>query len=241
MVSIDISTASSKELVAFYNANSETPIKRFESRAKGERRVAALIEALSAKAKESEGAINASEAEPVLAWKWPKAADFPVVDHAPESEKKPGTALVVVAKGPVSDEVDEATGDAENETDDEADDETPEAEAARLEAEAKADNSSPEAKAEKAEKRAKTRSSNSERVALSWRDPVVRAKRLTKDGVWVSVDDEEAEWFKSVYAAYVYYDIPAGSHITFRGKVKKSRDETLEYNGSKYRFRMDSN
>lgn len=41
---INVTAATTAELVAFYNANSEKPVKKFQDRATAERRVAALIE-----------------------------------------------------------------------------------------------------------------------------------------------------------------------------------------------------
>lgn len=45
MKSIDIKSASAAELVAFFNAHSEKPVKRFADRATAEKRVAALMAA----------------------------------------------------------------------------------------------------------------------------------------------------------------------------------------------------
>ena len=43
---LNITTATTAELVAFYNANASTPVKKFADRKTAERRVAALIESL---------------------------------------------------------------------------------------------------------------------------------------------------------------------------------------------------
>lgn len=44
---MNVSTATTKELVAFYNANAETPVKRFSDRATAERRVSRLLEEMA--------------------------------------------------------------------------------------------------------------------------------------------------------------------------------------------------
>lgn len=49
MNTIDITTATTAELVAFWNAHAEKPVKRFSDRKTAERRVAALIETLTPK------------------------------------------------------------------------------------------------------------------------------------------------------------------------------------------------
>jgi uncharacterized protein with von Willebrand factor type A (vWA) domain len=46
MNTIDIKTATTAQLIAFYNAAAESPVKKFQDRATAERRVAALIEQL---------------------------------------------------------------------------------------------------------------------------------------------------------------------------------------------------
>jgi hypothetical protein len=49
MKTIDITTAKTAELVAFFNAHAEKPVKKFADRATAEKRVAALIDELKAK------------------------------------------------------------------------------------------------------------------------------------------------------------------------------------------------
>lgn len=43
---INVATAKTSELVAFYNANTDKPVKKFADRATAEKRVAALLETL---------------------------------------------------------------------------------------------------------------------------------------------------------------------------------------------------
>ncbi|QDH49598.1 hypothetical protein KYLE_4 [Pantoea phage Kyle] len=47
MNTIDVATASTKELVEFYNLHSEKPVKKFADRATAEKRVTALVNALA--------------------------------------------------------------------------------------------------------------------------------------------------------------------------------------------------
>ena len=46
MKTINVKTAATSELVAFYNAHSDKPVKKFADRATAEKRVAALLETL---------------------------------------------------------------------------------------------------------------------------------------------------------------------------------------------------
>jgi hypothetical protein len=120
-----------------------------------------------------------------------------------------------------------------------SEEETEEEAKARIEAEAAAEASagsdSGKAKAEK--RQAYARASNSLGVALSWQDKEVRAARLTRDGVTVTVDDVTTE-HQSTRAAFREYRLPDSVHIRFRLKLKASRDEVFSFNGVDYRFKM---
>jgi hypothetical protein len=112
---------------------------------------------------------------------------------------------------------------------------------ARIEAEAAAEataGSDSGTVKDKAEKRqAYARASNSLGVALSWQDKEVRAARLTRDGVTVTVDGVTTA-HQSTRAAFREYRLPDSVHIRFRLKLKASRDEVFNFNGVDYRFKM---
>jgi hypothetical protein len=124
-------------------------------------------------------------------------------------------------------------------SEEETEEETEEEAQARIEAEAAAEASagsdSGKAKAEK--RQAYARASNSLGVALSWQDKEVRAARLTRDGVTVTVDGVTTE-HQSTRAAFREYRLPDSVHIRFRLKLKASRDEVFNFNGVDYRFKM---
>jgi hypothetical protein len=120
-----------------------------------------------------------------------------------------------------------------------SEEESEEEAAARIEAEAAAEASAGSEKgAAKAErKQSGGRGSNSLGVAISWQDKEVRAARLTRDGVTVTVDGVTTE-HQSTRAAFREYRLPDSVHIRFRLKLKASRDEVFNFNGVDYRFKM---
>ncbi len=81
------------------------------------------------------------------------------------------------------------------------------------------------------------RASNSEGVRLSWLNPVVKAERLTRDGVSVSVDGQ-IEYFKSTREAFRALRLPTSKHIRFRLKLKAARAYTFDFNGKAYNFEI---
>lgn len=112
--------------------------------------------------------------------------------------------------------------------------------AARIEAEAAAESSDDTEEAKAARKaRANARASNSVGVALSWRNPEVRAARLVRDGVTVtSSDDGLPVTYKSVAEAFRALRLPFEKHIKFRLALKASRLETIKAGEVTYTFTM---
>lgn len=80
-VSIDVKTAKTSELVAFYNEHAEKPVKKFATRAKAEERVAALLANLAPAAPSAPAPTEAPAA--------PKAPADPEATHA---KRAAGTA-----------------------------------------------------------------------------------------------------------------------------------------------------
>jgi hypothetical protein len=113
--------------------------------------------------------------------------------------------------------------------------ESEEEEAARMAAEAQAEGDRQATRAQTSGSRA--RGSNSLGVALSWQDKEVRAARLTRDGVMVTVNGVTTG-HQSVRAAFTAYGLPDPVHIRFRLKLKASRNEVFEFNGIKHVFHM---
>jgi len=81
------------------------------------------------------------------------------------------------------------------------------------------------------------RASNSEGVRLSWLNPVVKAERLTRDSVVVTVDGVESS-FKSTREAFRELRLPISKHIRFRLKLKAARTATFESGGKAYHFEI---
>lgn len=94
---------------------------------------------------------------------------------------------------------------------------------------------------EKAPEPARGDASNSAGVAASWADPAVKAARTTRNGVTVTLDDEdgtEVFEYKSTRTAFEAHDLPDGKHIRFRMKLKASKAEMFEHEGKKYFFKI---
>jgi hypothetical protein len=103
--------------------------------------------------------------------------------------------------------------------------------ASEAEAEAKAEAGKPKAdKPKNGDKK-----TLSEAIADTWKRPDVRAKRLTKDTVEVTVEGATVG-FSSVWKAFESFGLPAEKHIRFRGKLKQSRAEVFEHDGVRYEF-----
>jgi hypothetical protein len=88
-------------------------------------------------------------------------------------------------------------------------------------------------------KSSKTGLSLSAAIAASWVDPEVAAKRMTRNGVTVTVNGKSAE-FKSVRTAFAELKLPDAKHIRFRMLVKKEGRAIFEHNGQSYLFVLDA-
>lgn len=82
MKTIDITTATTAELVAFWNAHAEKPVKRFADRKTAERRVAALIETLAPKVSKKAAKAPNRSAAIAASWRDPRTAQLRAQRHA---------------------------------------------------------------------------------------------------------------------------------------------------------------
>ncbi len=224
----DIATS---DLLAFYNANSgKAAIKKFASRAKGEVQIAALSAELlaaletklTATKEESDAADAAIEAEYVAS---ETAVAVVEGETATEVAQESETEAPVVRDG---------EGNVVNDDDvseDELSDEEREVLLAR-EANAEQNGEAGEPKA-----KAGNRGSNSEGVARSWKDPVVRDKRLTRHGVFVAVG-ENSNGYQSVAEAFRSLRLPFAAHIRFRLVLKTNGKATFSHDGKEYNFTL---
>lgn len=73
----------------------------------------------------------------------------------------------------------------------------------------------------------------SDAIAESWNDPVVTAKRTTRNKVTVNGTE-----FKSVRDAFAACGLPMGKHIKFRMSLKETQAETFEFNGTRFDFKI---
>ena len=79
--------------------------------------------------------------------------------------------------------------------------------------------------------------SNSASIAASWNDSGVKAARLTRNGVTVTVNGKTTD-HKSVRAAFSDYSLPDSKHIRFRLKLKEAKTAIFEHNGIQYLFNL---
>lgn len=86
-------------------------------------------------------------------------------------------------------------------------------------------------------KSASTGLSLSAAIAQSWQDPAVAQARMTRHGVYVTVNGKTAG-FKSVRSAFGSLGLPDSKHIRFRMLVKAEGAAIFEWNGQKYHFSL---
>lgn len=80
-------------------------------------------------------------------------------------------------------------------------------------------------------------SSNAAGVSRSWTNESVKAARMHRDNVRVTVNGRESE-HKSLRDAFRAYRLPDSKHIRFRQKLKASRVEMFEWDGTPYLFTL---
>lgn len=82
-------------------------------------------------------------------------------------------------------------------------------------------------------KPAKVSTSRSASIADSWKNPETAALRSAR--MRVTVNGEE---YKSVPAAFRALKLPMSKHITFRGQLRDAGQLTFEHNGVQYKFEL---
>lgn len=88
---INVKTATTAELISFFNEYSATPVKKFQDRATAERRVSAIIALLEAEPQATEELTPQEPVDPVTSAivKSLTAEPAPVVPKAPKAKKAP--------------------------------------------------------------------------------------------------------------------------------------------------------
>lgn len=77
-----------------------------------------------------------------------------------------------------------------------------------------------------------------ESVSATWEDDAVRQARSTRDSVFAGLVGGELVEFKSVRVAFAALGLPDAKHVRFRGQLKKSRSETIEFEGKTFQFEI---
>jgi hypothetical protein len=231
MQTIQITQASTAELVAFYNANAArvnpdaTAIKKFADRKTAEKRVSDLVEKLAAHFPTEEipeGHIQTASA--------------PETTESAETDTNAG-AEGAADEEPVETEEEKAAREAK--------------EAQRAANGASAFNAlqgvlsamqnAPQTPAPTPSARSTSKAANSEGVAATWADSKVREARLKRDGVKVEQDGKLVGIYKSTRDAFRANRLPDNKHIRFRLKLKEAHranggSETFDHNGKKFVF-----
>lgn len=208
---IAVSTATGPELLAFFNAHSPTPTKRFADLATARRRVSALLATLPA-----------AKTEPAPAPKKAKKAASPFPGVAEEKPAKSLRAALAAKAGDTKPNTGKAggyvvgtcphcgatsgitLGSAVREDGEKiAGDHVAQCGACRFVFNANSG------------KNIGSASSSSVAVAESWKDGEVAAARATRHGVLV----DKVE-YPSVKAAFIELGLPLGTHIRFRLELK---------------------
>ena len=76
-----------------------------------------------------------------------------------------------------------------------------------------------------------------ERVARTWENADVAAKRNTRDGVKVTTEGFVTT-HKSTFAAFVAHELPEKHHVKFRAELKRDRKKTFQWEGVNYLFEL---
>lgn len=195
--------ATTKELVAFYNAhNVDKPVAKFADRKTAERRVKAVLDSLAIIADQG------GDHDDTTA-----IVDADVTVHQTRASRVVTEEFVSPNADVPEDEITEEQALAEL------------------------------AAMREASKTSKTKTSKSSgltlsmAIAASWNEPGVKEKRMTRNGVLVTVNGKTGD-FKSVRAAFAELGLPDSKHIRFRMLVKKEGVAIFEHNGIKYKFTL---
>lgn len=227
---IDVTTAKTSELVAFFNAHvaKDKQVSRFADRKTAEARVMRLIQEKGAEvaAGLNEARHQVNQASKVLTKAVKAAQDLDLAGHGAPAEALPAPE----APAPVAIEAKrEPTAPVKKDT---ATGETKPAKAKKE----KAPKEPKERKAPRALTAAE-RKSASAGIAASWTDPDVYAARLTRQGTFVTVGKKTHE-YNSVRAAFEALGLPISKHIRFRMKLKEAGEMAFQHDGKEYHFQI---
>lgn len=205
-----VEAADMKDLLAYYNANvpADKMIKKFADQKTAVKKVLALLAAQLALGGDSEAAKK---------------------DDAVVKAKENGAPVHKTRKTRATKVEKAKAQEPDPEENDLSEEEWEEKMRAQL-AGTEPDNSEPTG-------RASNFKSNSASIAASWGDSSVKAARLTRNGVTVSVNGKTTE-HKSVRAAFAEYSLPDSKHIRFRLKLKEAKTAIFEHNGIQYLFNL---
>ncbi|USN16342.1 hypothetical protein PLUTO_00260 [Luteibacter phage vB_LflM-Pluto] len=211
-----VATATSKELVEFYNAhNPDKQIKKFSDRETAERRIKDLIALIEAEAAEKAAAKAARNVEKASASVVKAAKDVERAAHNLAASAKGEAKAPKIAQEKPSEAHTGTTGEA------------PTSARASVEKAISALRAAPAALPR----------SNAAGIAESWKVTEVRDARLTRNGVIV-VTERGAHDYASTRAAFIALGLPLEKHIRFRVKLKEAGKLVFEHNNRKYEFQI---
>lgn len=95
----------------------------------------------------------------------------------------------------------------------------------------------PEEKEEEAAPEVAAPKSLSESITLSWANPEIARKRLTRNGVIAYVGDKAIE-FKSLRVAFEALKLPDSKHIAFRQILKREKSATFTFGKTSVKFSL---
>lgn len=230
----DVREASTKALVAFYNAhNVDKPVKKFSDRKTAEARCIAIIHRLEiAAGGDSGGDDGMSE----LLAEAAQADDAAVRYKARKTQKNRSDESDPVEPKKVEDDLSDL--DALTDEEWEAKMRAEIASGATEEDDGDRFKSSVNDKGQLVDGSGRRIASNSIGIAQSWMRDDVRIKRTTRHGVYVTVNGKRSDELKSVRAAFELFGLPDSKHIRFRGILKRERRAIFEWNGVDYHFEL---
>lgn len=203
---MNVTTATTAELVAFYNAKSATPVKRFSDRKTAERRVAAL---LASEQQQNVVKVTAQEISAIA--RRAMAADNAHELRCPECGDTDNltTGEVKIVRG-MQHLVNEHIADCH-----------------MCGHEWNTETGRPVRKAAASPER-------SAAIAASWQDKKVAEARAARHAVEVVTPDGKKIWHSSVRHAFLVWSLPLGQHIKFRGQLKAAGK--ADFGGYKFKI-----
>lgn len=203
---MNVTTATTAELVAFYNAKSAKPVKKFADRKTAERRVAALLAA-----DQQQNLVKVTAQEVAAAARRAMAADNAHELRCPECGDTDNltTGAVKLLRG-MQHVVNEHIADCH-----------------MCGHEWNIETGKPVRKSAASPER-------SAAIAVSWQDKKVAEARAARHAVEVVTPDGKKIWHSSVRHAFLVWSLPLGQHIKFRGQLKAAGK--ADFGGYKFKI-----